>query len=445
MKTILYTLILASGINITLGIDIQYAINKGMINAQFEKIAHKDEFEIKVDIKNKSSNALEIEIRTGCILISEDSSSQAMVVKQDYIVKIQPQKNISNIIKAYCINSYKAAPHDGEKFRFYNDDYSYLTDLLKFAQKEKVNSNDTQLAIWACVNGKKHVYPQNNALYNTKLKEKVLEIYKKRLASGSILEDNDPEYEHSYLYKLQGSVELFVKEKGKYSAYFEDSIGNKLYEYFSKNIEFGFIPIRYMYQYTAPKEQSFYISIYKDEQKISTTKATYTDNPLRYVKISAQNNTIFNIRKEQNVNLDLVDSLCNVYINFYKNKKMYKGITPYQYSYTTIKPINTRLYLLLRDTDGNVLAKQPASDVQHIKPLTGYAHIKLNKKSEAIFGLYNAKNELIEEFDTKVYNKGLQYIPYGFLFDTKRKDKLFLKLIDIHTNEILYSEPVYTK
>ena len=77
--------------------------------------------------------------------------------------------------------------------------------------------------------------------------------------------------------------------------------------------------------------------------------------------------------------------------------------------------------------------------------LKGYFYVRLPQTIEATFGLYNSKDELVEQFESKRYQKGLQMLPYGFIFDKDSRETFYLKLKDNKTGQDIQSEKVFVK
>jgi hypothetical protein len=427
-------------------LNLLEAINNKALKISFENKGGYSGRNTELTIVNNSKLPIEINNKIGSIISSEDSSSQNLIIADEIVAIIKPKESFIKKIATYCISPRKSAPHQSEYYFYKSEAEPYLLTLLQFIVKNQSQESDNQNAIWAYVNGTKSVFlnDMKNAK-NIALKNQLEQLYAIRLKEGLIFEDKQIYNNNFRSYVIEGTYDLFVKEKGMYSANLVDSLGNKEPLFQNKTFETGMIPVRYLHNYNSENEKAFYISISKDNKELLKAKLSNISNTRNYVRYRVKSKTVFNIRQDLIADLDVTDSAGNIYINYIKGQKMYPGIRSFDFSFNLTKPKNTNLYLAFKDQAGKLISKQLISDKQSLKALQGYAYVNLPRRLEGTFGLYDSKNNLIEEFKTDFFPKGLQMLAYGFMFDTESKETMYLKIIDKNSLQVVYEEKVFAK
>ncbi len=428
-------------------ISLPQAILQKKVTVSFENNGNYKGLSTQVTINNLSNQDIDINSEPGLIIQSEEQSSQSLVISEPIVAKIIRKKSFVKMVSTFCINSFKGGPQPKENYTFLRESDVHLKQLISFIYIKKTKPDDSQSAVWACENGRKDLYISDKKVPNLiELQKLVFKIYEQKLALGLISKDTTPLMVSYNNYHLQGSYDFFVKQEGEYTVQLEDSLGNNLYTFLeNRNFSDGLYPIRYMHAYADAREKPFYIAIYKDGSLLEKVLALNQTNPTRYERLSVKSSVIFNLKNPVVGNLDLKDSVGNTYVNYFKNRNVLSGIVPFDFSFTIYKPAKAKLYLVLTDNTGKVHSRQKVGTSQNLMALKGYFYVRLQQSADAIFGLYSADDELLEEFDSKRYNKGLQMLPYGFMFDKSSKDYVFLKLKDKKTGVDIQSEKVFVK
>lgn len=422
------------------------AINNKALKISFENKGGYNGSNTELVIVNNGKYAIEIKNEIGTIIKSEDSTSQNLILIEEITATINPKQQLTRRIATYCVSPAKAGPHAQEKYFYAQEAEKYMVSLISFINKNKASIPENQSAVWAYVNASKTVYINEST--NPKslaLKKQIETLYAIRLKEGLIAEDKNTYFSNSRSFVVEGIFDLFVKEAGNYTAELVDSLENKIVLFQNKPLDIGMSPIRYLHHYGNEREKAFHLIVYKDGIQLLKSLINTNSNTKNYVRYRVQNKTVLNIKNEFYGDLDIADSAGNIYLSYMKNQKMYPGIRAFDYSFTMIKPQKTTLYLQLKNANGAIVTRQKISDDRNILPLQGYAYVKLSRRAEGIFGLFDNKNKLIEEFKSGSFIKGLQMLPYGFMFDKQSKEPVFLKLIDQKTSEILYQEQVFVK
>ena len=428
-------------------ISLPQAIQENKVTVTFTNNGHFKGQSTEVIITNISTSNVELNSNLGIIIQSEDNTSQNLVISEPIVAQLAPKKTFSKLVNTFCVNLFKASPHKDEKYTYKEEADFYLMKMLTFIYTKKTLTDESQNAVWACVDGKKNLYISNQKTpHILELQKLVASIHDEKVALKLIPKDTVLSIENYRSFQIQGSYDLFIKKEGSYTALLEDSTGKALYT-FLKNEQHpnGLYPLRYMYNYNDAKEKPFYITIYLNGQIIEKNKAINDPRPKRYERLSFKSTTVFNIKQPVMANLNIVDSSGNIYINYFSNKKLQAGTLPFDYSFTSSRPTNALLYLQLTDNSGKVYSRQELSTTKNLIALQGMIHARLQQGTDVVFGLYSKEDVLLEEFENRRFDKGLQMLSYRFTFDKTSKEEVFLKLKDKRTGEVIQSEKVFIK
>ena len=116
---------------------------------------------ISLDINNKTSKNLKIDLLPGMFLIPEDSNKQQMMVAEEMLIALNPAASKKLTINAFCTQMSKSSPIEDLEFKAGKMAKGHLLELVKLIIKNKFFSSASQNAIW-CITDNNDLYSINS-------------------------------------------------------------------------------------------------------------------------------------------------------------------------------------------------------------------------------------------------------------------------------------------
>lgn len=150
--TILATLLLLAVT--TRAINIEEAFKKGLIKYDITGTTQGNTGAcIAVNITNQSSEIVNLEIETGRVLESSDTTYQDMIVTKRYFVRLQPKQKTSQSIYALCSKPDRSTPNANINFAHGKMATGPLLAMAKFVETKQLQNGEGQTLIWSIVRG----------------------------------------------------------------------------------------------------------------------------------------------------------------------------------------------------------------------------------------------------------------------------------------------------
>ena len=107
---------------------------------------------IRLSLKNRTNNALQIMVDPALIFKPVDTSFQDLVIAGEVMLAIAPNSTGNIELQTFCGKSNARAPGSGLKFQFRKQGDSTMIKVLQFINKNQLYGNAGQQAIWVLTN-----------------------------------------------------------------------------------------------------------------------------------------------------------------------------------------------------------------------------------------------------------------------------------------------------
>jgi hypothetical protein len=134
-------------------VELQSAIASGKIVASAKMVGLYSEKSVQLDLTNKSSATLTINIPSGTVFHPEDKGEQSLVTTEDELIVLQPRSQNSVPLDAYCTEASDRCPAAGGACAIGTVTDPKLRKLLDRLKKGGISKSIHQDAVWAVTDG----------------------------------------------------------------------------------------------------------------------------------------------------------------------------------------------------------------------------------------------------------------------------------------------------
>lgn len=133
------------------GVNLVQAVNEKKINATFQSTGNHSGACVEAQIKNLTSQWIQIEVEPGTYLTNEDEAAQDHLITEDATIALAPHSTVNRKMYAMCCQQNDRCPKKNSVFTasgYRNETHKGLCQLI---YKLKMQNYGGQEAIWALI------------------------------------------------------------------------------------------------------------------------------------------------------------------------------------------------------------------------------------------------------------------------------------------------------
>lgn len=108
---------------------------------------------ISLTVKNITQTKQDIEVSPGLIFTCQDSTSQNLMVVEQYMVALMPGASRTFNLQTMCIQAHHHSPSSGVLFALNKEATGHLSSLAELIATKNYHNSTAQSAVWALTNG----------------------------------------------------------------------------------------------------------------------------------------------------------------------------------------------------------------------------------------------------------------------------------------------------
>jgi len=255
-------------------VSIPEAVKKGLISVTASYKHPGNYFYgqcLNITIKSKSTAKVDLVLEAGRFLQPNDSSQQIMMVTEELLTSVQPNKSITIEAFGMCSQMHKSAPSDGIAMTVSNKADGHLLALAQLISANKYRSGAAQNAIWVLTdnNDLESIYCDDEKEMNTLLDFCI------KVTGKTITKPFAKPKKNTATGQLHGKISFDNLEKCKLSMFLYNGNNEKVITFF-ENQELektNHFSIDYEINYRKIEGGIFYLRVFKNSATLLYNKA----------------------------------------------------------------------------------------------------------------------------------------------------------------------------
>lgn len=139
--------------------DLKTALEKNLVKCSFSGNSDSPHYyqPLKIDISNLTNRDITIKIPNGLKFVSDSTDTQDLIITQEELIALSPNKRETKLLYAMCIEQNKSASNENTKYHIGDQSSDNIAVLTKEIERNKSFNTLGQYSIWALTDS----YPIN--------------------------------------------------------------------------------------------------------------------------------------------------------------------------------------------------------------------------------------------------------------------------------------------
>ena len=319
---------------------------------------------LKLSIKNSTPKKQSIEVSPGLIFTSLDSTSQNLIVVENYIVALNPGENKTIAIQTMCIQAKRHSPSTGVLFALNKEATGHLAALSDLIAKKNYQNSTAQSAVWALTDGNEisEIYGMDTIMAGT-----LASFISK--ATGRPRARLIMPKEH-YIYAIKMNITHHFSKATRVTLACYDTTGRVIKEYYKNRlVPVGTYIATFGINKVADKGTKFIYRISDD--KGNTIKERIISESINEPKAEKWKlDLVFEFILEKPIasaNMALYDDKGMLMEELYTNRSFPAGGRRQAYSFQHAYGKEAKLVMRLKDASGKIIIEQNVNTSKSVK------------------------------------------------------------------------------